>query len=720
MGALMPPLSSPTQSFVHGGKPTVPNNASSTNRSAASASKENNRHSPFVPSFSATNVNSSHGKPPPPMPSFSPFNNKNNFNSKSSSTTFPAHVSSPVHSNKNGGGGGGGGKAANSTPPVQVKAGKWSTAHVKIAHMIMSHQHQKHMNMQQQQQRGAVTPSMPIPSGHGMNSTNPYVSSSFNKSKQTGLHFNDFPIQPAFHNTNNNGNNSVKTSTTASASTFYPPIQSPLNSHSQSSPSSTPYGGLASLHPSQTMLNSKSNGKTQYNEDAKYLGHKTSSSQSHNVSSHKSSKKSHHHSSHHHVDSSKSAGKSHQLNTSGDKHRSRSRSPLTSQRGTGKDTTKDSLMQSNFLATEAAITALAEQHLKMFRQPMATPNKMPLMSPFSSMPGMPQLPGLPGMGMSAAASHYPLNLPPLGGSATQAPLILPPPPPPQHATAAAYSPMLSPKSLQNKFMQSMTSQMPANVSESDFFRMLAAMPNMSGVTNANGQPGMPPPLSRSPSINKTSATPQPPNPADMFNNNFFLQHFFENFNATNRTAPPPLPSVYADETNRSHTRPVDEEKSVSLRKDLKQINDDELGGYERKAKKPKFSYSAESLLSDETPGKRGDEIIKPLDEKHDENNRLVEEAAPVETQAATTSHEPEPDETANPGHDAVHTNNVTESRDEEAVDDVNRICNDNAEQTNDQDKPIEEESCCDLSQTTEEKLEKPPKEEEDEEEVTTS
>ena len=410
----------------------------------------------------------------------------------------------------------------------------------------------------------------------------------------------------------------------------------------------------------------------------------------------------------------KAAGKSHQLNTSGgDKHRSRSRSPLTNQRGSGKDPAKDSLMQSNFLATEAAITALAEQHLKMFgRQGMPAPtnnNKgspmMPMMSPF--------LPGMPPLG-----SHYPLNLPPLGASSTQVPpLILPPPPPPQQQ--AAYSPMLSPKSLQNKFMQSM-SQVPANVSESDFFRMLAAMPNM------NGQPGMlpPPPLSRSPSINKTTPLPQqqPPNPADIFNNNFFLQHFFENLNATNRTASAAAAaaSLYADESIRLSSRPVDEEKSVSSKKDFKQLNEDELA-YERKAKKPKFSYSAESLIGEEMPSKKSDEIIKPLDEKNDENIKLVEEVAPVEPQTATTD-EPEQEEAASPGGDA---SSLTDTRDEETVDKVNGICNDNAvsEQPNDQDILVKDESCCDLSQTTGEKVEEPPEEDEKEaekEEVTTS
>lgn len=328
----------------------------------------------------------------------------------------------------------------------QQQQNKWCTAHVKIAHMIMSHQSQKKID----------------PTLHRRTSSHEYQllkPSASNKSKQ----FNDYSSQQLTFNTSPTNHSNPKhyakaaqaatsNTVTSSASTFYPPIQA-SQTHSL-----TAYGGLASLQP-QPHSAQKSQNLTNNHSDEKFRHSTNPNSQS---SGHKSLKKSQYSSSmlHNH--------RANQSSSSSDKsrQRSRSRSPVSIKTNRPHNNQPippankhDPMMSPNHLATEAAITAYAQfmmadkhrQDMLRLSTPVANKNTqptMPLMPPF--MPGMPMLGQVP-----PVMSHNPLNLPPLPFQTQQQP------------------PALSPKSLQAKLMQSF-SQMPPNMTETDFMRMITA------------------------------------------------------------------------------------------------------------------------------------------------------------------------------------------------------------------------------------------------------
>jgi hypothetical protein len=134
-----------------------------------------------------------------------------------------------------------------------IRSGKWCTAHVKIAHLILQHQKQKHMHQQQQQhqkqQSGSLSNSANSKSGsksssHGTNDLHRLHNLALVGQNSTG----------SFKPTANPGGN-PNTTTTAIASTFFPPIHSSLspNSNGSNNGGLMPFAGLSHHlnHPSK-------------------------------------------------------------------------------------------------------------------------------------------------------------------------------------------------------------------------------------------------------------------------------------------------------------------------------------------------------------------------------------------------------------------------------------------------------------------------------------
>ncbi len=545
-------------------------------------SKENSSSFMPQPSFSSSGINSQPKSSRPELglpqqhhhnpkqqqhqnslPSFSPFNNKN-LNSLKVQPNQKNQIQnnnqiSPGGNNKN--------------------ASKWSTAHVKIAHMIMSHESQKHMD-KQQSHRSSIPTNQPY--NHIFQPFKPSTSNSTIKTKPKHSHLNhaDYPVQPSFHTSNNKPSQNAKPSTTASASTFFPPIQSPINS-SSTAPSA--YGGLASLD---------SSNKSKFNYSSDPIS--PHNNQNHN----KSNKKSHHQTQNH--QSSRDSSKSRQ--------RSRSRSPVSSK--SSKHSSRamlptqqqphplppfplikpsDSLIPPNPLATEAAITAYAQlmmadkhrQDLLRLSGPGSNgklpPNLMPMMSPF--MPGLPPGPG----------SHFPLNLSHQVPNYNQGSMA-------NVKTAQKSPPVLSPKSFQSMLLQTM----PQNLNEADFMRMITA--------------SMPLPVGKlTPESSKKEQNQQAIN-----SHNQFLQQFFENVNERTNTS----------NSNKRPSPELHSSTSKSKKTDKSDSNQLDSRLEEPKSKKTKYEQNecgnANGSIDEELKeGEKVENLLKPdSEEAESEENRL--------------------------------------------------------------------------------------------------
>lgn len=548
------------------------------------SSKENSNNNKTnnnnAPSFSSHNVNSKHNNSThnnniPPhllLPSFSPFNNNG------SSTSPKSHINNSkalaTQQSQN---------TTNGSDP----AGKWNTAHIKIAHMIMSDQGCRKPNPAPQQNHHRQNSPKPTESHNHKqmlfpplkpsvsNTTSPSPSAKKHNHQtqhQFGNHSNQqFPIQPSFqshgatngHKTNHNQastGNSVK-STTASASTFYPPIQSPT----------TPFGGLAS----QQMTANK-----QPKFEHSHLDN------NHHRDGHRSKHKSHNHQqrSHHSSTSQSESNKSRQ--------RSRSRSPILTKSSQGHHlrqglpppfpapSNKDGLgngplMAPNHLATEAAITAYAQlmmadkQRQDMLRlsgsnlagkhSNSATPLPPGMLPPF---PGMPHLP--PHHYLSMMGHFNPNGMPATTPFNQSQPIPNLPPPP------ASKSPntMLTMQQQQAKLLQSL----PQNMNESDFIRMISTQMQSSSKPAATDRVSTPPSTTSSPkprSPKRTDSAAQAIN-----SHNLFLQQLFENINRKGLDT-----STVAEGKRKTEEAATDSEAS------------------KHKHQKTKHSYSIENLFS---------------------------------------------------------------------------------------------------------------------------
>ena len=422
-------------------------------------------------SFQLFATGNPHHLPPHLMPSFSPF--AANTNTVGSGPANSFQHSQPTKNKE---------KAV-----VSRGGGKWCAAHVRIANFIVSHQQQQKL-LQHQRSSRSITPT---------NSFHHQASFSSKATNSKATNFEPGPVQPSFHLQNKSA------PTTASASTFFPPVQTSL---APPNPSNVPFGGLGSL-PVEKTKNSNASGQ------------KASMSSSKKSSHHHSSERSH----------SKSKPRS----------RSRSRSPL-GQRVSQKEPPKE--MPPSHLATEAMITAYAQQHV--FLQKYLIPGMG--IPPLPGMPGLPSMPPIPGMPhlanfmsgippLSSSSpipqnSHYPLNLPPLSSPApNNSPFVLPP---------------------NNVSPKSKSKQPLVGNGEPDFMRMMANCP--------------------------------PPNKASP--NNFSFNQFFDNKNQMKKEIEETKPKQLEKETR--------ENRNASIMN-----NDDELA-CPKKLKKYKFSYSTENLIGD--------------------------------------------------------------------------------------------------------------------------
>jgi hypothetical protein len=440
--------------------------------------------------------------------------------------------------------------------------------------MILSHQKQKNSYVpQHQQQRSSrsITPTAPpiMPVSTHLNQLNHH------QHHQTPQQFPSYV--PTSKSLSKPLTNQPPTVTTAIASTFFPPIQqTPLQVNGSSS-NGNQFGGLAS-----SSFNSKSSDTTLKSN---------SSSSSKSVNSSFSNKKSHHHNNsttnngNNHHGHLKDSSKSH--SSTKPRSRSRSRSPLNhhhqqQQQLSHRSNHTNGLINNNsksekdlpmlphhLQATEAAITAAAQQHILMdkYRQELMRLGGAASIPPAhlaNMMMGLPPglIPPPSSSTASSVASHFPLNLPPLNSNSGQtrtpppplSPLVFPPSNLPSsssrinipHTADTSLGSTLSPKSLQAKMLQSM----PANMSETEFLRIMATMSaaaaanvsNMHLQQGHNQLPMQPPPLASS-TTNTKNGLPQ------------FLQQFFENMPPanSNKNKQPPLMT----ESN----RPVSPKKS---------------------------------------------------------------------------------------------------------------------------------------------------------------
>ena len=536
---------------------------------------------------------------------------------------------------------------------VSIRPGKWGNAHVRIAHMILNHQKQKNLFMsQQQQQRSAVAPTAPIPN----NQSNPHAN----------LH-HPSTIAPSFHHHQPSKikpghepaklNNNPPNITTASASTFFPPIQSPLISPSQSSP----FGGLASLPINSTNFNSSSKSMKPNPVDALIKpGHHHSLPDPHHKSSrdqiYSSSnpmKKSSHHHQHHHSnreDMSKSASLNNSMSrnvthSSRDKPRSRSRSrsplntsaahqqsaPMRHIHNQVKEKDKETSLPHHLQATEAAIIAAAQQHSLMdkYRQELMRLGMPPGLAPPLPPPAG-FIPGLPPQAQPNPA-HFPLNLPPLAtNSANSSSTGVAPSPLSPLLTRTgtdpmnnAANPLLSPKSLP---------PMPPNMNEAEFLNIMRAM-------TAGNSPfsGIMPPFPPSAGSNPLAKNPNglPP----------FLQQFFDNINQTSAKKEQPLakPAISRENSSvspnsaskkprtLSPTEASQENKPNSPNKEtvLEQTNKKEIETSEAKEIKefvveqePKSGENEETANEDKTKSVEEDNE-NDLSSNNNSNNKLV-------------------------------------------------------------------------------------------------
>jgi len=686
----------------------------SPSRNNSINSKENNTHM-TQPSFSSNNVNSHSrssrpdlGLPPHhhhqqqqqqnPMPSFSPFNNKN-----LNSLKIQANQKNPNYNNNQ-----------QISPSGNNKSGsKWSTAHIKIAHMIMSHQSQKHIDKQQLQHRPVIPtshasnhlfqpfkPSTSLPpSSSNNNNNNNFNNANIIKTKPKQSHHHpDFPIQPSFHPNNKVINNnsigslsSQKTSTTASASTFYPPIQSPITNSSNNSSSTLPstapaaYGGLASLDTSN---------KPKFNLSPDLMS--PHFNQGH---SSKTSKKAHHHHHHGNEKSSRDSSKSRQ--------RSRSRSPVSSKsskhnsRGMQQPANSqqmpsfplgsaDSMIPQNPLATEAAITAYAQlmmadkhrQDLLRLSAPGSNgkvpPNLMPMMSPF--LPGLPPLGSLP----PTPGAHYPLNLPPLSTqqmpafNSNQAPMV-------NAKNSQKSPPVLSPRSFQAMLMQTM----PQNLNETEFLRMIASMQQQQQFPGGKSTP--------EPLNSNSSSVKKDQNQQAINSHNQFLQQFFENVNeranltysTSNKRPDLSSPTGKSKKTERSDSvhsdSGLEEPKSKKAKRNLSGSRstsvsiEDKLGGEEDDGKAEEDTERA----ADSTRSEAKDEEKEGRDE-----NKLEIAENEVTEEAENRVDDEENEELEEEKIEDVHDNNSRDTEVIERDDEIGGGCDEEEEKTE-----VEEEAC---------------------------
>lgn len=615
--------------------PTTPISQSPHNRSNGYtssmdhriSSKENSNNNKTnnnnAPSFSSHNVNSKHNNSTnnnnlPPhllLPSFSPFNNNGSSTSPKSHSNNSKALATQRSQN-----------TANGSDP----AGKWNTAHIKIAHMIMSDQGCRKPNPAPQQNHHRQNSPKPVeshnqkqmlyppfkPSVSNITSPSPSAKKHNHQPQhEFGNHSNQqFPIQPSFqshgatngHKTNHNqalAGNSVK-STTASASTFYPPIQSPT----------TPFGGLAS----QQMTTNKqpkfehSHLDNNHNRDIHRSKHK-SHNHNHYSGATNHNQRTHHSSTSQSVESNKS------------RHRSRSRSPIHTKSSQSHPlrqglpplfpapSSKDSLgngplMAPNHLATEAAITAYAQlmmadkQRQDMLRlsgsNPAGKHNNSASPLPPGMLPPFPGMPHLPPHHYLSMMGHFNPNGMPATLPFNQSHPIPNLPPPPASKSPNA---MLAMQQQQAKLIQSL----PQNMNESDFIRMISTQMQSSSKPAATDRVSTPPSTTSSPkhrSPKRTDSAAQAIN-----SHNLFLQQLFENINRKG------MDTTTAKE---------------GKRKTEEAASDSEASSSKHKQQKTKHSYSIENLSSksEDTNSKHSEKDLASTDD----NNKLsIEETDQV-------------------------------------------------------------------------------------------
>ena len=262
-----------------------------------------------------------------------------------------------------------------------LRSGKWCTAHIAIAHMILNNQKQK--LLKQKQQPAALCHS---------SSSKQTIKSNNHSDNQVQ------PFQPSFK--------SISSNNSLTASTFFPPIIT-ANSHQHQSPSNnnlaTSLGGFAGIK-SQKGDNKANSSSTNFNMMVNNINHNISGSSS-NINKQQYQKVINNQ--HESLLSKSNGSKVHHHNHHSQKRsRSRSRSPISNHQTTQSSSPRHHISKSDnkellaksMLATEAAITAAAQQHLLMdkYRQELlrisAGPVGLSQASP--QIMGIPPIPGL--------------------------------------------------------------------------------------------------------------------------------------------------------------------------------------------------------------------------------------------------------------------------------------------------------------------------------------